>query len=114
MGLYDILPKGSQVKLWCCEMQYVNIGDSVPNFDLEEYIVLLREGGYIRVRDGIVTEIVEDGEPRGPEDFEVSCFDKWGNFVMTSEDLEGVGYLGEDYYFEEEIRKELEQDDSVS
>ncbi len=32
MGVYDVLPDGSQVKLWNCEMRTVNVGDSVPDF----------------------------------------------------------------------------------
>ena len=103
MGVYDCLPKGSQVKLWNCEMLALNVGSKVPDFGLKEYIVLLREGGYIRVIDGRIIEIVEDGVPRYPDDFRrYSCFDKWGLNIKTDEDLKGSGILGEDYYFKKE------------
>ena len=62
MGLYDMLPKGSQVKCWTCEMRQLKMGDYVPVLNLpSEYIVLLREGGYIRVDRGMIVEIVEIG-----------------------------------------------------
>jgi len=62
MGVYDMLPKGSQLKLWNCEMITKKVGDSVPDFDLPEYVVLLREGGYVKVTAGKITEIKENSK----------------------------------------------------
>lgn len=105
MGIYDMLPKNSQVKLWGCDMETKKVGDSVPAFNLEEYVVLLREGGYVRVKDGIITEIKEDSKlDYYPEDFpETICFDKWGCEVETHEDLvgefQGLAGMNDPYYF---------------
>jgi len=104
MGVYDILPDGSQVKCWNCEMVTKKVGDSVPDFGLEEYIVLLREGGYVRVKNGVITEIKENSNiDYYPEDFEgVPCFDKWGSPVYSRDDLVGqfqVAGMDDPYYF---------------
>jgi len=104
MGVYDMLPKGSQVKLWDCEMVTKKVGDSVPDFGLEEYIVLLREGGYVRVKSGVITEIKEDDTNYYPEDFKgIPCFDKWGGLVSSHSDLvgqfQGVAGMDDPYYF---------------
>ena len=111
IGSYDVLPKGSQVKCWTCEMESLKVGDSVNDFGLPEYIVLLREGGYVRVKGGIITKIVEN---RGrlfyyPGDFEgIPCFDKWGNRVNSADDLAGqfqglveMFRRSDPYYFKE-------------
>ncbi len=105
MGVYDMLPKGSQVKLWECELHTKKIGDAVANFSLPEYIVLLREGGFVRVKDGIITEIRENSRLNYyPEDFPgTPCFDKYGGRVDTYEDLvgelQGIAELEDPYYF---------------
>lgn len=105
MGIYDILPKGSQVKLWDCKMATKKKGDSVPSFDLSEYIVLLREGGYVRVNCGIITEIKENSNINFyPEDFpNISCFDKWGCEVDYHDDLigqfQGIAGVDDSYYY---------------
>ena len=49
MGLFDTLPRGSQLKLWYCDMTTKRVGDAVPDFGLDKYVVLLREGGYVIV-----------------------------------------------------------------
>jgi hypothetical protein len=98
MGVYDMLPMGSQVKCWGSTMDVKEVGDSVPSYAIE-YIVLLQEGGFVRVKDGIIVEIVEDGIPRYPEDFDLPCIDKWGGFVQNKHELEGCCMFGYDYYF---------------
>jgi len=100
MGLFDSLPKGSQVKLWGCTMATKKVGDKVPDFGLKEYIVLLREGGYVSVKNGKIAHIMEDTALHfKPSDFPAPCFSKWGQRV-TDKDLEQTGLLGtEDYYF---------------
>lgn len=105
MGVYDMLPKGSQIKLWECEMITKKVGGAVPSFGLPEYIVLLRESGYIRVKNGAIVEIKENSKfDYYPEDFpEIICFDKWGCEVCSHDDLVGEfqRMLGMDdpYYF---------------
>lgn len=100
MGVYDMLPKGSQIKCWECNMKVKNIGDRVPSLYLE-YIVLLREGGFVRVKDGIIKEIVEDHKPRYPEDFPgIPCIDKWGKLVPNKDSLP-KGMFESQYYEEE-------------
>ena len=104
MGVYDVLPDGSQVKLWDCEMVTKKVGDSVPDFGLEEYTVLLREGGYVRVKNGVIVEIKENNKIYYPEDFEgVPCFDKWGSPVNSRNDLvgqfQGIAGMDDPYYF---------------
>lgn len=99
MGVYDMLPKGSQLKCWDCDMTTKQVGDSVTDY-FPEYIVLLQEGGFARVKDGIITEIVEDGKPRYPEDFSrLPCIDKWGDVVENKDALEGRCMFGYHYYF---------------
>ena len=105
MGAYDMLPKGGLVKLWGSEMVTRKVGDVVPDFGLEEYVVFLREGGYVRVKDGIISEIRENSKfDFYPEDFPgIICFDKWGCEVRSHDDLIGElqGTMGMDdpYYF---------------
>jgi len=82
-----------------------NVGDSVPDFSLPEYVVLLREGGFVRVKDGIITEIRENSNlDYFPEDFPgIACFDKYGGRVDSHEDLagelQGVAGMDDPYYF---------------
>ena len=92
MSVYDVLPKGSQVKCWSNSMRLMQIGDEVPKLDPDNssYVVILREGGYVRVESGVIFDIVEDYKPYSPEDFDLPCCDKWGNEVGTSEDLIGT------------------------
>lgn len=100
MGVYDYLPRGSQVKCWNCEMEPKKVGDNVGG-DYPEYIVLLREGGYVRVKDGVIVRIVENYGRKFyyPEDFPTfPCIDKWGGFVENRKDLEGTGL---NYYYKE-------------
>lgn len=107
MGVYDSLPNGSQVKCWGCEMITKKIGDTVcpARFSPDDsgYVVLLREGGYVRVQDGIITEIVEDGVPRYPDQFDVPCIDKYGSEITEREDLvgglQGVVGMDDPYFF---------------
>jgi len=103
MGMYDCLPKGSQVKLWECTLAELKVGDTVLDFGLPKYIVLLREGGYVLVNEGVITLIEENLGKRYyyPEDFPgVPCFDKYGNQVATKEDLIGElqEILDDSYY----------------
>lgn len=105
MGIYNCLPKGSQVKLWDCDMGTKKVGDYVSSFGLPKYVVLLREGGYVFVENGMITKITEN---RGrkyyvPEDFpNIPCFDKWGGLVNSRDELIGAlqGIMGMDdsYY----------------
>lgn len=95
MGIYDVLPKGSQVKLWNC-IGLKKVGDTVASFDLEKYVVLLREGGYVIVDNGVITDIVEYDDNCKckknycPNDFTgIKCFDKWGNFISSADELVG-------------------------
>ena len=106
MSTYDMLPKGSQLKLWECEMSTKRVGDTVPTFSLDGYIVLLREGGYVVVESGKITKIVENNGKKYyyPEDFpNTSCFDKWGSSIPSRESLigqfQGVAGMDDPYYF---------------
>jgi len=92
MSMFDSLPKGSQVKLWGCSMAVFVVGNCVPSFGYDKYVVLLREGGYVVVENGIITKIVEDKEKKYyPEDFPgVPCFDKWGNLAVSRNKLIGI------------------------
>ena len=110
MGIYDTLPKGSQVKCWDCNMEEKRIGDIVlPSYD-EDYIVLLQEGGYVRVSEDVITEIVEDGVPRYPEEFApIGCIDKWGEGVSDKESLEGRCMFDYHYYFIHDRKKEVKK-----
>ncbi len=101
MGVYDMLPGGSQVKCWDCDMTTKQVGSTVPELALE-YMVLLREGGYVHVLDGVIVEIVEDNVVRHPEHFNVPCFDKYGIQVYRGSSMVGPfdGLLGmDDVYF---------------
>ena len=100
MSTYDMLPRGSQVKCWGCDMRHLKEGDEVSNLGMNSYIVLLREGGFVRVDEGVIAKIVEGGTPHYPEEFQVPCIDKWGSLIPSREDLKGTGILGEDYYYE--------------
>ncbi len=68
-------------------------------------MVLLREGGFVRVKDGIITEIKENSNiDFYPEDFEgVPCFDKWGGRVSSHNELigqfQGISGMDDPYYF---------------
>jgi hypothetical protein len=83
-------------------MRDIDVGHCVPAL-ARDYIVLLREGGYVKVIAGIVTEIVEDGISRYPEQFDLPCFDKWGNRVSRLPDMIGqfqnVGGMDDPYYW---------------
>jgi len=101
--MYDLLPGGSMVKLWGCEMKVLRVGDSVPPlYPFPKYIVLLREGGYVRVKENIITKIVENHGRKyyKPSDFPgVQCVDKWGTALNNDEDLIRDDMMGEDYYY---------------
>lgn len=106
MGMFDSLPKGSQVKLWNCEMIEFNVGDEVSSY-FDKYVVLLREGGYVLVENGKITEIVEDEKFYYPEDFpDIHCLDKWGNLATTREKLigiyDGIAGMSDPYYWSED------------
>ena len=108
MGCYDTTPKGAQVKLWDCNFKRIEVGSEVEDYRPAEYIVLLQEGGYIRVKNGIVMEIIEDDKPRYPEEFvPLPCYDKWGADIETTEDLKSRDMFGYNYYhfYEERIEK---------
>ena len=105
MGCYDMLPRGSQVKCWGEEMRSLKMGDAVPDWGMPEYIVLLREGGYVRVTKGVITKIVENLGRKFyyPEDFKgTPCLDKWGGTVSKREDLigqfQGLAGMDDPYY----------------
>ena len=112
MGVYDQLPRGSQLKCWRGTMEIRHVGDNVPDLGLDEYIVLLREGGYVMVETigsgwGIITKIVENYGRKlyVPEDFPgVTCVDKWGAIVESGDDLigafDGVMGMNDPYYSE--------------
>lgn len=108
MGVYDMLPKGSQLKLWECEMVTKKVGDTVPDFGLDEYVVLLREGGFVYVEKGIIKKIEENNGKKfyTPEDFvNAPCFDKWGNMVSSGSELigefEGIAGMTDPYFWRE-------------
>ena len=108
MLFYDILPNGAQIKCFYeRRTRHLKVGDEVGGLDrLPTYIILLREGGYIRVADRKIAEIVEDGWPYSVEDFEYpeycyAVFDKWGDRISPDNDLMHRGGLGEPYYFSE-------------
>jgi hypothetical protein len=80
MGVYDILPKGSQVKCWSNDFRRINVGDYVIPLLKKRHYILLQEGGYVEVHaTGRVLKIVEDKTPYTDADFGSRCFDKWGN-----------------------------------
>lgn len=95
MGMYDDLPGGSQIKCWNNLLQMVDKGDMVPDIQrTSNYIIILREGGFVRVKDSVVVDIVEDRVPYHPSNFEGEiCFDKWGSRTLNDDELEG-------YYFD--------------
>ena len=100
MGMFDSLPRGSQVKCWFNMLVVLKVGDSVPTL-YTDYVVLLREGGYVRVKDGTITKIVENLGRKYyyPKDFpNLPCIDKWGKAIQGDGDLEGIGLLNEHYY----------------
>lgn len=106
MGAYDILPKGSQVKCWGDEMKLRKVGSTVYDFGLPEYIVLLREGGYVKIEKGIITKIIENHGQKFyyPENFkDIPCLDKWGNQVASRDDLigqfQGLAGMNDPYHF---------------
>lgn len=101
MSMYDVLPHGAQLKLWGCDMVVKKVGDVVPDFGQPEYIVLLREGGYVRVKNGVIIEIKEDRNlSLYPEDFNVPCYDKWGGLVVTRDKLCGLfSSIDDPYYY---------------
>jgi hypothetical protein len=83
-------------------MKVKRVGDAVPSFNLPRYIVLLREGGYIDVKNGKISKIVENfGKKHYKlESFpNIPCVDKWGNLVVEDDDLNECGLLGENYEF---------------
>lgn len=93
MGTYDTLPKGSQVKCWDCNFSDIKIGSEVGtihHFQPRSYVVLLSEGGYLRIINGTVVDIVEDQKPRTPEDFpDEYCFNKWGVLILDKKGVDG-------------------------
>ncbi len=107
MSVYDMLPRGSQLKCWGSEMKTKHVGDAVYDFGYDEYVILLREGGYVKVEKGVITKIVENYGRKyyHPEDFlGISCFDKWGCLVLAGETMVGTydGMLGmKDPYYPE-------------
>ena len=108
MGVYDLLPRGSQVKCWDCEMETKGTGDKVADGD---YVVLLQEGGYVRVKGGIIEKIVENYGRKlyYPEDFpDERCIDKWGSEVKTARDLEHACMFGKHYYWYKILKKRRE------
>lgn len=97
MGLFDMLPKGSQVKIWDCIMKGYQVGDEVPMEG--DYVVLLVEGGFVRVKNGVISDMAEDAKPRFPEDFpDETCYDKWGQIISSKDELFGTGMFGTDYH----------------
>ena len=108
MGVYDCLTRGSQVKCWDCEMETKEVGDKVADGD---YVVLLQEGGYVRVKGGIIVRIVENYGRKlyYPEDFpNERCIDKWGSEVKTAKDLEHACIFGEAHYYWYHLKRRKE------
>lgn len=97
MSLYDILPEGSQVKCWWSEMKGVKEKDGVPTIaGYSSYIVLLREGGAVVVKDCTVIYIIESVYHEDGGLIErVPVFDKYGNEV----NFNCNGSLGVEPYF---------------
>ena len=101
MGVFDSFQRGSQVKCWGCDMAVYKLGDAVPEL-YPEYIVLLVEGGYVRVKGGIIVKIIENRYRKAyyPEDFPNKvCIDKWGNLVTNKANLEHRNLMGGNYYW---------------
>lgn len=73
----------------------------LPLEDERSYYIILREGGYMKVEDCVVTEIVEDRELRLHLDaFKLPTFDKWGYRITSNGDLKDhFDIHGGDYYF---------------
>jgi len=91
MGVYDILPKGQQVKCWWSEMRDVNFGDQVPNISGESnYSIALREGGYANVTDCRLVSVTE-------KPLHSTLFDKYGDPIENLS--ESTGEFGENYFF---------------
>lgn len=105
MGLFDMLPRGSQVKCWECEMNTHKVGDIVPPF-YPKYIVLLQEGGYVKVEGGNITKIIENKGRKYyyPEDFPgIPCIDKWGGIVPDKKHLP-TGMFDSPYYKKGDVK----------
>lgn len=99
MGVYDILPDGGQVKCWGCEMKHLSVGSRVGKLDGEKnYIVLLREGGYVKIIKRKIDTIEENGFKYLIMDLSpLPIFDKYGNRIYSTFDLKDI--FGEEYYF---------------
>jgi len=102
MGVYDTLPNGSQVKCWGSMMRMLDVGSKVGKLgDKKDYIVLLREGGYVKVIKKKIVKISSHREKKCPCDFKLPVFDKWGDRVYCMNDLHGLlgPYDIEDKYY---------------
>ena len=98
MGVYDILPNGVQVKCWKCEMRQLDIGSKVGKLsDKKNYIVLLRESGFIEIKN---KRIVKISREKFIFNSHLPIFDKWANRINKESDLTGLIYSYEYYYDE--------------
>ena len=99
MGVYDILPKGSQVKCWGSKMRHLDVGDKVGNIVGEKnYIVILREGGYVKVIKKKINKIVENGVKYLIIEIEpLPIFDKYGDRMDHTDGYKSP--FGDDYYY---------------
>ena len=100
MGAVDYLPGGGQTKCWKCENKIIDVGKKVGKLDKEKnYIVLLREGGYVLVLKGKIASIAKTDQKCDDISFfdPLPVFDKYGNRIQDIENYKGL--FGYDYYF---------------
>jgi len=103
MGVYDWLPNGSQVKCWKCRMEQLDVDSKVGKLVGEKnYIVLLREGGYVKVINKKISKISSHRKKKDPKDFKLPVFDKYGEMLFSKEDMHGL-LPNESYYYCERI-----------
>jgi hypothetical protein len=94
MGMYDDIEVGDrygQVKLWSCTMETFHQGQEVPEAEGETFSIAMREGGYVYIVGGIVSDWQNLPMTNAP------IVDKYG----TPFEADAEGLFGERYFFEE-------------
>ena len=70
---YDMIGHG-QVRCWLNEKRDYKVGDGVPDVaGLSRYVIVLREGGHVRVVSNIISKVTRE-EPGT----DLPLLDKWG------------------------------------
>lgn len=107
MGCFDYVTDQAQVKCWEEGLKYYRVGDVVPAVAGETtYGVILREGGWLWVEEGVLVEVVFAKRNFSPLSFRDEAvlgsprriwFDKWGERVTPERDLAAEHYYFNDY-----------------